>query len=152
MITGAPYQVLSSCEDDTVALAQKVAGALSGGEYISLEGDLGAGKTFFARALAHALGVVGNITSPTFVLQKIYPAQSDKPSIRQIAHYDFYRIANYTELLDLGFEDHNSSTIIIAEWGDLFITDFPVKPVRIRFYAQLDNTRLITISDLSFPA
>jgi tRNA threonylcarbamoyladenosine biosynthesis protein TsaE len=136
--------------DDTSELAGRVAGVLRGGDYVSLEGDLGAGKTHFTRALAKALGVKGTVTSPTFVLQKNY-ALPKHPTLRGIAHYDFYRISDYSELLDMGFEDHDSTTLVLAEWGDLFISEFPVKPIRINFETNSDDSRLILISGLNFP-
>ncbi len=139
----------SNNETDTAALARRVGAALVGGEYISLEGDLGAGKTFFARELARSLGIMENITSPTFVIQKIYPITGFRPGISALVHYDFYRIGNYHELLDLGFEDHDCEVIVLAEWGNLFIQDFPVQPVRIQFTTQADNTRLIAISGVT---
>ncbi len=135
-------------EDDTALLAGRVGAALTGGEYVSLEGDLGAGKTFFARALAHSLGIEGNVTSPTFVLQKIYHVSAGRQGISRLVHYDFYRIGNYHELLDLGFEDHDGETVVLAEWGNLFIKYFPQPLVRIQIEPQPDNTRLISIAGL----
>ncbi len=148
MCAGNPQIYHSTCESDTSAIAHAVGVALVGGEYISLEGDLGAGKTFFARELARSLGITQSITSPTFVLQKVYPVSSLRAGISTLAHYDFYRIGNYHDLLDLGFEDHDPQTIVVAEWGNLFIDDFPVTPVRIQFESNPNNTRLISISGL----
>lgn len=135
-------------EDETTAIAENIANLLKGGEYISLEGDLGAGKTFFSRALARAFGITAPVTSPTYLLQKSYPISGLTKSISLLVHYDFYRVNNYEELLDLGFEDHDRYTVVLVEWGDLFIMDFPRKPIRIKFVTQSDNSRLIAVDGL----
>jgi tRNA threonylcarbamoyladenosine biosynthesis protein TsaE len=144
----APQIFTSTSEEDTAALATHVASVLRGGDYVSLEGDLGAGKTFFTRELARALGVTDNVTSPTFLLQKLYKVSSPQRNIEHLAHYDFYRVMSYHELLDLGFEDHDSSTVILAEWGELYLHEFPRQPVRIQFTIKADNLRLIEIHNL----
>lgn len=149
METGG-HTFICNSEEQTAALATRMAPHLNGGTYISLEGDLGAGKTFFSRALARSLGISEPITSPTFVLQKSYDVP-DHPSITRLFHYDFYRIADYSELIDVGFEDHDAQTLVLAEWGDLFLNDFPVNPVRIQFSTQSDNSRLIAVSGLRLP-
>ncbi len=148
MTATSPITVHSRNEGETAALAAKVANSIKGGDYVSLEGDLGAGKTLFARELARALGITGSVSSPTFVLQKYYPVEPSRNGISKLAHYDFYRISNYHELLDLGFEDHDSETVVLAEWGDLFLNDFPVSPVRIRFSIKPDDHRLIEVHNL----
>src|SRR5687768_9204330 len=115
-MTAASSQTFhSASEQDTAKLAQRLAAVLKGGEYISLEGDLGAGKTYFARALAAAIGVSGPVTSPTFVIQKVYSVEGNS-RISQLVHYDFYRIGSYPELIDLGFEDHADDAVVLAEW------------------------------------
>lgn len=148
MTAPAPQIFKSSSQEETAAIARRVANALRGGDYVSLEGDLGAGKTYFCREIARAFGIGCNITSPTFVLQKIYNLPQEQNGIVWLAHYDFYRIIHYHELLDLGFEDHDSETVILAEWGDKFPDDFPKVPVRIRFNIESENSRLIELYNL----
>lgn len=138
----------SKSENDTSLFAQRVARQVNGGDYISLEGDLGAGKTFFSREFARALGITENVTSPTFLLQKTYTVNPPHNNIVQLTHYDFYRIASYYELIDLGFEDHDNQTVVLAEWGDLYLEDFPKLPIRLCFRLQPDNTRLIEVHNL----
>ncbi len=125
---------------DTETVAAILARSLAGGEYLSLEGNLGAGKTFFTRAMAKALGVAGPVTSPTFVLQKIY-ATTAQPIITHIYHYDLYRISSYEELLDLGFEDAPETAITLAEWGDKFAASMPKPLIRLRLDRTGENTR-----------
>lgn len=148
MSTAPAHTYQCRSEQETAALAQKLASAICGGSYISLEGDLGAGKTLFVRAFISAFGITENVTSPTFVLQKYYRLPVPVNGITQVAHYDFYRISDYNELLDLGFEDHASDTVVLAEWGDMFIKDFPQQPIRVRFAIQPNNVRLIELHNL----
>jgi tRNA threonylcarbamoyladenosine biosynthesis protein TsaE len=97
----------------TEAIAARLAGELSPGDLVLLEGDLGAGKTTFVRGAARALGVDGPVTSPTFTIGQRYPASGG----RVVAHLDLYRLgsldAEDPELLDdyLGPE-----TIAFVEW------------------------------------
>jgi tRNA threonylcarbamoyladenosine biosynthesis protein TsaE len=81
---------------------------------IWLEGDLGAGKTAFARALIHALGYQGRVKSPTYGLLELYQINQ-----LQVLHMDLYRINDPGELEFLGLEDMlDDQTILLIEWPD----------------------------------
>jgi tRNA threonylcarbamoyl adenosine modification protein YjeE len=134
----------SNSPAETERIAMGFARSLCGGEYVSLEGDLGAGKTLFAGALIHALGVTSHVASPTFVLQKIYQV-SPGASIGQVIHYDFYRIGSYIELLDIGFEDAPEDAVVIAEWGDRFVDHFPRNIIRVQIDGCADDQRTLRI-------
>lgn len=85
---------------------------------VALKGDLGAGKTTFVQGAAKALGVREQITSPTFVIEKIYPLTEQK--FEQIVHIDAYRLKNAHELATLGWEEvlKNSSKLVFIEWPE----------------------------------
>lgn len=139
---------IAKSEVETAAVASRLAALLRGGEYISLEGDLGAGKTVFSRQLAIAFGITESVTSPTFVIQKSYQVPLPLTAVRSLIHYDLYRITNYYELLDMGFEDHSRDSVVLVEWGNLFLKDFPVAPIRVQIQIEPDDSRTITISGL----
>ena len=104
----------------TAALARRMSRALTGGELILLQGELGAGKTTFARALARALGVKEKITSPTFVLMRRHKTQNVKCKIQNLIHCDAYRIADAKALKEIGLMDWigRPDTIVLVEWGE----------------------------------
>jgi tRNA threonylcarbamoyladenosine biosynthesis protein TsaE len=101
----------------TIRLARALAKALEPGDLLILSGDLGAGKTFFTRALSRALGVPSRepITSPTFTLMHEYEARVP------ITHADLYRVGDEDELLHLGLRNRRGEgSVLIVEWGEPF--------------------------------
>ena len=111
---------------------------------MALKGNLGSGKTCFAQGLAKVLGIKKIITSPTFVLLKIYLT---KHRIKKLYHFDLYRIKNENELLDLGFEEilEKKDGIIVLEWPERVKKILPAKRININFKFIDENTRTITI-------
>lgn len=102
----------------TIHFAKKLAALLLPGDLLILSGDLGAGKTFFTRALARALGVPREegITSPTFTLVHEFVGRVP------IAHADVYRLADEDELLALGLrERRGEGAIVVVEWGEPYV-------------------------------
>ncbi|PXV58522.1 tRNA threonylcarbamoyladenosine biosynthesis protein TsaE [Dyella jiangningensis] len=101
-------------EAATAALATRMAGALQGGLVVYLHGDLGAGKTSFARALLGALGVGERIKSPTYSLVESYRANG-----RPAWHLDLYRIADPGELEWLGLDAlSDPAALVLVEWPE----------------------------------
>lgn len=91
---------------------------LRAGDYVVLTGELGAGKTTFTQGLGAGLDVMGNVTSPTFVVSRIHRPNSTGP---ELIHIDAYRLSGPDQLLDLDLEDHPNS-VIVLEWGAPYIT------------------------------
>ncbi|MBM7707119.1 tRNA threonylcarbamoyladenosine biosynthesis protein TsaE [Chryseomicrobium aureum] len=90
--------------------AQVLADRMSGGEVITLEGDLGAGKTTWTKYFAKALGVEGTVNSPTFTIIKEYEGRVP------FYHMDVYRLADSEE--DLGWEDYfRQDAVAVVEWA-----------------------------------
>ncbi|MDQ5952187.1 MAG: tRNA threonylcarbamoyladenosine biosynthesis protein TsaE [Patescibacteria group bacterium] len=108
---------ISYSAEDTQKLAAEFAKSLKGGEFISLIGDLGAGKTTFTRGLVEALGGTVRVKSPTFTVMNEYPV--DAGAIKRVVHIDFYRFSDASELEALSLEDERRpDTVILAEWPD----------------------------------
>lgn len=87
---------------------------------IALSGDLGAGKTTLAKEIALAIGVVEHVSSPTFVIMKIYPIDTDICEFKKLIHIDAYRLQSSKELFQLGWEDigADKNNLIIVEWPE----------------------------------
>jgi tRNA threonylcarbamoyladenosine biosynthesis protein TsaE len=101
-------------EAATVALARRIAAVARAGDVIALAGDLGAGKTRFARAFVDALtGAREEVPSPTFTLVQTY----DSPA-GQIWHFDLYRLSRPEEAEELGLEEALCEGISLIEWPD----------------------------------
>lgn len=111
-------KITTLSEKQTINLGGKMAKKLQGGETIGLIGELGAGKTILVKGFAKGLGIKETITSPTFVLMKVYQIKNEK--IKNFCHIDAYRIKNGQSLIDIGAQEYlnKPKTITIIEWAD----------------------------------
>ena len=131
----------------TEALAAEFTGMLSPGDVIALTGDLGAGKTVFARALIRAAGRAvgidfGHVPSPTFTLVQHY----ELPGVT-LYHFDLYRLTSPDEAWELGIEDAFGDGISVIEWADRIETLLPARRIRIDLaYGVGDTARIAHIS------
>lgn len=117
---------------ETQKLAKALVAKLHGGEVLALAGNLGAGKTTFTQGLAKALGVKASVTSPTFVLLKIYPTKHAK--IKQLVHIDAYRLTNATDLEAVGWQDYlKPDSLVVIEWADKVKEALPKTTKWLRF-------------------
>jgi tRNA threonylcarbamoyladenosine biosynthesis protein TsaE len=137
-------EYLTSSPEATAKIAQQLASVLKGGEVLALSGNLGAGKTVFVKALAQALGVKENITSPTFVLMKVYDLPAGK--IKKLVHLDCYRLEGREDLIDIGLGDYLASPeiVIVIEWADK-VLNLPASTINIKIDYGQDNQRRIVI-------
>ncbi len=135
---------ISTSEKDTAAFAKKIAAQLKGGETLALIGELGAGKTAFTKGLAKAFGVSQTITSPTFVLLKVYPIKKH-PTIKRLVHVDAYRIKSSNSLSAIGLEDfiNDSETVVVIEWADLVPGVIPAQALHFYFKHASEDRRTI---------
>ncbi len=108
-----PETFLTRSEQETFALAEKLAGTLKPGMFVLLYGDLGAGKTAFVRGLAAGLGAnPEDVSSPTFVIMQHYKGRTP------LTHVDLYRLDTAAAVDDLGLEELASGGVLAIEWAD----------------------------------
>ena len=126
--------------EETAHLAGTIGKIIREGTVICLDGELGVGKTLFVRALARALGVESDVTSPTFNLMNIYEAACP------IVHFDLYRITSEEELEDIGFYEYAEATegIVLIEWAEKFPDAMPADHLSVRIEALNDEERQFT--------
>ncbi len=130
----------SAKPSETLAFAQKLAPALQRGGVIALSGELGSGKTQFVKGLADGLGYMGEVTSPTFTLIHEYLG-----GLMPLYHFDFYRIENEDEVIDIGIEDYLASDgVCVIEWADKFPALLPEHTRWFQLSITGDNRRSIT--------
>src|SRR5215472_5112200 len=127
---GASFAVTLPDEEATRRFAADIAGTLEPGDLITLSGDLGAGKTMFARALIRHLA--GNaaieVPSPSFTLVQSY----ELPRF-PLVHADLYRVGNAAELAELGFDDVPDGAVVLIEWPDRAAGALPADRLDIAF-------------------
>jgi tRNA threonylcarbamoyladenosine biosynthesis protein TsaE len=130
-------------EADTAALAQKLASSLghlfqanqSAHLNISLEGDLGAGKTTFARHLIQSLGYEGRVKSPTYTLCEPYPLEIHGKTLA-INHFDLYRMRDPLEWQEAGFAEYfDEPGFCLVEWPEKAEGTLPVFDIEIHLIA-----------------
>jgi tRNA threonylcarbamoyladenosine biosynthesis protein TsaE len=132
------FQISSQAQ--STQFGKILAGVLEPGDVVGLCGDLGAGKTFVAGAVAHALGVPEDtaVTSPTFTLIKEY--QGRMP----IYHMDLYRLGGVDELYDLGlWEYYDGPGVSLVEWSDRFDELWPDRALVLNIELLQGEKRLI---------
>jgi len=114
-VGGASFTVTLANEPATVRFAMDIAAALEPGDLVTLSGDLGAGKTTFARAIIRYLAgdETIEVPSPTFTLIQTYELERFA-----LVHADFYRLSSAAELTELGFDDLPEGTVVLLEWPD----------------------------------
>jgi N-acetylmuramate 1-kinase len=112
---GASFALTLPDEKATQRFAADIAATLEPGDLVTLSGDLGAGKTTFARALIRTLAGDDSIEvpSPTFTLVQIY----ELPRFT-LVHADLYRVTSAAELAELGFDDLPDGAVVLMEWPD----------------------------------
>lgn len=130
-------------------MAAELAATLRGGEFISLIGDLGAGKTTFTQGLVAALGSKARVKSPTFTVMNEYSVVGH-PSIGRVIHCDLYRFSKASELGALELDEYRRpDTIIIAEWPNM-LPDVAWRPdVTVTLEHAGGDERVVTIESFS---
>lgn len=138
--------VESHSPDETRSLARKMGESAKAGQIFTLDGDLGTGKTVFAKGFAEGLGITEIVNSPTFTI-----VQSYEGGRLTMHHFDVYRIAEPEEMDEIGYEEYfYGDGVCLVEWADQIADLIPEEAVRVRIRKDPekgDDYRIITIEE-----
>ncbi len=137
------YQTLT--EDDTIALGARLAADWTRPSVVLLIGNLGAGKTTFAKGVAEGMGIARaeDVSSPTFPLIHEYGDTGE------LYHIDLYRLDTEAEVETLGLDDiFARPAVVLLEWAERFPRLLPEERVEVRIEAEADESRRITVTEL----
>ncbi len=131
----------TSSEEETRNLGEKLGRHLKAGDTVSLEGDLGTGKTAIAKGIALGLGITDDLVSPTFTLVNTYEGPLT------LHHFDVYRVDDPEELYAIGWEEYaDGQAVCLVEWGDRIPELLPSNTLHIKLErngAQEDGRTIV---------
>lgn len=132
-------EYITHSEEETFELAKKIAKGFKGKEVVLLFGELGAGKTIFAKGIASGLGIknVHQVCSPSFTIINVYQARY------LVYHVDLYRLNREAEIQDLGIEDYLGEGVVIVEWAEKL--KYNLEAIRVIIEIEDNDRRRIKI-------
>ena len=135
---------ITHSEKETFNFSKNFSKKITGGLVLGLTGNLGAGKTVFTKGIALGLGIKKTITSPTFVLMKVYPVKRRR-QIKFLVHIDAYRIKSARDLAAIGAAEYldRPDTVTVIEWADKIKKILPKQARLIKITHQKNNSRKI---------
>lgn len=136
---------------DDIAASRRLAGQFSAllkvGDIITFEGNLGAGKTEFCRAIIHALGFNEDVPSPTFNLLQTYEPDVDDEVTPAVWHLDLYRLERPEDVFELGVEEGFDTAITMIEWPDRMGRYLPDEHLKVSLsMTDIEGARKISFS------
>ena len=130
-------------EEGLREVAEALLESLNGRTVVALRGEMGAGKTTLIRAVAEAMGVEDQVTSPTFALVNQYEGAGGE----RLFHFDFYRIDDVREAYDLGYEEYfYSGDLCFVEWPEKIEALLPEEVVEVRITVDSPTARSFEIN------
>ena len=128
--------------DEIAVAAKEFVAAMGERKVFAFYGKMGAGKTTFIKAVCEELGVEDVINSPTFAIVNEYVDGQGEP----VYHFDFYRIKNLQEVMDLGYEDYvYSGHVCFMEWPELIENLLPDDAVKVTIEEEIDGGRVLVV-------
>lgn len=141
----SPVTVRLAREADTLAFGRRLGELLAPGDLVLLAGPLGAGKTVLAKGIADGLGVVGRVSSPTFIIAREHRPAPGGRGI-PLVHADAYRLTGHLdELDDLDLDTELVDAVLVVEWGEHLADRLSADHLLIRLAPQPDDSRVATV-------
>lgn len=134
--------IISNSAEQTTEAGRHFAQSLAGGDIVCLTGELGAGKTHFAKGVVAGLGGdPEEVTSPTFTIMHEY-----REGRIPVFHFDLYRLESERELQHIGWDDYlNDDAVCLVEWADKFPEALPSGAIWLKFSIDADQKRRVEV-------
>lgn len=143
----AEFALQTCSADETIAVGRAIGQAAEPGDVLVLTGDLGAGKTQLTKGIARGMGVVGEVTSPTFTIEMVYEGER-----MPLYHFDLYRLDDPDELEDTGiFDVLGGDGVCAIEWGEQFANEIGEERVDV-FLTRVDDAAESGVGSAGEPA
>ncbi|TAH03930.1 MAG: tRNA (adenosine(37)-N6)-threonylcarbamoyltransferase complex ATPase subunit type 1 TsaE [Sphingobacteriales bacterium] len=135
-------EIQIECESQLIKTAKTIIEFATQNKVFLFYGEMGAGKTTLINAICKHLGVVEHTSSPTFSIVNQYQTKQD-----EIFHFDFYRLKNQTEALDLGYEEYfYSGAYCFVEWPEKIPDLLPPNCVKVKITVLEEKKRMIFLT------
>ncbi|GAA1409590.1 tRNA (adenosine(37)-N6)-threonylcarbamoyltransferase complex ATPase subunit type 1 TsaE [Catellatospora coxensis] len=135
--------------DDTRDFGSRLAGVLRAGDLLVLSGPLGAGKTALAQGIGRGLRVLGDVTSPTFVIARVHRPDRAAGGTVPMVHVDAYRLGNVTDpraqVDDLDLDASVEDSVTLVEWGEGMVEQLADAYLEVRIDRRDDDSRVIDL-------
>ena len=136
------FSVITSSEEETIALGEKVGRQVPPNTVIALDAPLGSGKTYFTKGVALGLGVAEDITSPTFTIVSEYEGRL------HLYHIDAYRLSDADDIADLGADEMLfGGGVCVIEWASIVADALPKKTIFVTIAVNEDFSRTFTFKN-----
>lgn len=135
--------MIITTEADMRAFGEKLAHTLSVGDWVAIDGPLGAGKTVLCQGILQGLGLVGEVTSPSYAIVHLY----DPPeTMIAVAHADLYRLNDVAELEELGLAEERDCRLNLVEWAERAGSAYTQPSHHILIEPQPGGSRILTLN------
>lgn len=134
--------MIITSEKDMRSFGTQLAATLHAGDWVAINGSLGAGKTVLCSGILAGLGFKGEVASPSYAIIHSY----DPPEVSiAVAHVDLYRLDNVDELDELGLADERGDRVTLVEWAERYGTGYMTPSHDINIQMQPDGSRQLII-------
>lgn len=126
-----------------LAFGEQLAATLSVGDWVAIDGPLGAGKTVLCKGILRGLGFAGEVASPSYAI--VHPYDPPETTVA-VAHADLYRLDNVADMEELGLADERDERLTLVEWAERAGPAYMRPSHHINIEPQPDGSRILTLN------